>query len=130
MCPMNDGGTGPLDDERYNGAFNATAPTPVRNADFSHALGRALHRPAIAPVPAFALRTLYVSPSEGAHTKTFDTEELQNADSQISCCRCVSGHRRGRQPGPRAVHEKPGRSRGMLRNECPENRTARSSSWP
>ena len=50
-----------LDDDRFDGAFNATAPTPVRNAEFSRALGRALHRPALAPVPALALRLLYGS---------------------------------------------------------------------
>jgi uncharacterized protein (TIGR01777 family) len=48
-----------IEDERYVGAFNATAPTPVRNAEFSKALGRALHRPAFAPVPAAALKLLY-----------------------------------------------------------------------
>lgn len=48
-----------LDDERWSGAVNATAPEPVTNAEFSKTLGRALHRPAVAPVPAFALRTLY-----------------------------------------------------------------------
>jgi uncharacterized protein len=48
-----------LDDERWTGAVNATAPEAVTNADFSKALGRALHRPAVVPVPAVALRTLY-----------------------------------------------------------------------
>jgi uncharacterized protein len=48
-----------LDDERFTAAFNAVAPEPVTNKEFSKALGRALHRPAIAPVPAFALRLLY-----------------------------------------------------------------------
>jgi uncharacterized protein (TIGR01777 family) len=37
------------------GAVNVTAPHPVTNAEFSRALGRALHRPALAPVPRFAL---------------------------------------------------------------------------
>lgn len=41
------------------GAFNATAPEPVTNAEFAHALGRALHRPAILPMPGFALRLLF-----------------------------------------------------------------------
>jgi uncharacterized protein (TIGR01777 family) len=48
-----------LEDERWSGAVNATAPAPVTNRDFSHALGRALHRPAALPVPGFALQALY-----------------------------------------------------------------------
>ena len=48
-----------LDDERYEGPLNATAPTPVTNKTFSKALGRALRRPAFAPVPGFAVRVLY-----------------------------------------------------------------------
>jgi uncharacterized protein len=48
-----------IDDERWSGPFNATAPEPVSNREFSKALGRALHRPAIAPVPGFAIRALY-----------------------------------------------------------------------
>lgn len=36
--------------------WNATAPNPVTNAEFSTVLGRVLHRPAILPTPAFALR--------------------------------------------------------------------------
>ena len=35
---------------------NLTAPAPVTNAEFTRALGRAVHRPAILPAPAFALR--------------------------------------------------------------------------
>jgi uncharacterized protein (TIGR01777 family) len=41
------------------GAFNTVAPNPVRNADFTAELGRALKRPAVLPVPALALRLLY-----------------------------------------------------------------------
>ncbi|HEY1913246.1 MAG TPA: TIGR01777 family oxidoreductase [Vicinamibacterales bacterium] len=41
-----------------SGAVNATAPNPVTSADFARALGRALHRPAFMPAPAFALRLL------------------------------------------------------------------------
>ncbi len=51
-------------DERWSGPVNATAPTPVTNAAFSKALGRALHRPAIAPVPAIAIKALYGEMSE------------------------------------------------------------------
>lgn len=38
--------------------LNATAPTPVTNADFTHALGHALHRPTVLPVPTLALRMM------------------------------------------------------------------------
>ena len=48
-----------LDGDDWSGPFNACAPAPVTNGEFSKALGRALHRPAIAPVPAFAIRLLY-----------------------------------------------------------------------
>ncbi len=48
-----------IDDERWSGPVNATAPDPVSNRDFSRALGRALHRPALLPVPGAALRLLY-----------------------------------------------------------------------
>ena len=48
-----------LEDERWNGPANATAPVPVTNREFSKALGRALHRPALLPVPGAALEVLY-----------------------------------------------------------------------
>ena len=47
-----------LDDPRLEGAFNATAPEPVTNLDFTRALADAVGRPALLPVPAFALRLL------------------------------------------------------------------------
>ena len=40
------------------GPYNACSPHPVRNREFARALGRVLHRPALLPVPALALRTL------------------------------------------------------------------------
>ena len=42
-------------DERWTGPVNGTAPEPVTNRELSHALGRALHRPAMLPVPGLAL---------------------------------------------------------------------------
>jgi uncharacterized protein (TIGR01777 family) len=48
-----------LEDERWSGPINATAPEPVTNRELSHALGRALHRPALLPVPGAALGLLY-----------------------------------------------------------------------
>jgi len=53
-----------IDDPRYSGPVNATAPGPVTNAEFSKALGRALGRPAIAPVPKAAVRLLFGEMSE------------------------------------------------------------------
>jgi uncharacterized protein len=44
-----------LDDESVSGVVNASSPNPVTNKDFSKALGRAVNRPAIAPVPGFVL---------------------------------------------------------------------------
>jgi len=41
-----------------SGALNATAPHPVSSKTFARALGRAMHRPAFLPAPAFALRLL------------------------------------------------------------------------
>ena len=45
-----------IDDDRLAGPVNATAPQAVTNADFTRALGRALHRPALLVVPSPALR--------------------------------------------------------------------------
>lgn len=46
-------------DGDWSDAVNATAPEPVTNKEFSKALGRALHRPAVAPVPALAIRAMF-----------------------------------------------------------------------
>ncbi len=45
--------------EGAEGAYNIVAPEPVTNGEFSKALGRALRRPAVLPVPGFGLRLLY-----------------------------------------------------------------------
>jgi uncharacterized protein len=45
-----------LDDGTVRGAVNVVAPQPVRNAGFTTALAKALHRPALFPAPPFALR--------------------------------------------------------------------------
>jgi hypothetical protein len=47
-----------LDDHRVWGVVNATAPNPVTNREFSKALGRALHRPALIPAPKLAIAAL------------------------------------------------------------------------
>jgi uncharacterized protein (TIGR01777 family) len=45
-----------LENSGASGVFNGTAPNPVSMKEFARALGRALHRPAVLPVPGFALR--------------------------------------------------------------------------
>lgn len=45
-----------LEDPRFEGPVNATAPAPVTMREFAATLGRVLHRPAFAPAPAFAIR--------------------------------------------------------------------------
>ena len=42
-----------------SGAFNGVAPNPVTNSDFTKSLAAAVHRPAIFPVPGFALSLLF-----------------------------------------------------------------------
>ena len=44
-----------LDNEEVSGVVNATAPDPATNKEFSKALGRALGRPAVVPVPGLVL---------------------------------------------------------------------------
>jgi uncharacterized protein (TIGR01777 family) len=45
-----------LENAALRGAFNATAPHPVTNDEFTRRLASALHRPAIFPAPSFALK--------------------------------------------------------------------------
>ena len=47
-----------LENSDIRGPVNGTAPWPVRNADFTRELAAKLRRPAMLPVPAFALRWL------------------------------------------------------------------------
>jgi hypothetical protein len=48
-----------LDHDEAAGPVNLTAPNPVTNAELSRALGHALGRPAVLPVPGVAIRLLY-----------------------------------------------------------------------
>lgn len=50
-----------------DGALNATAPNPVRNSDFTKALGKAVHRPTFFPVPGAAIAAIL---GEGAYVLT------------------------------------------------------------
>jgi uncharacterized protein (TIGR01777 family) len=48
-----------LENPDARGAYNASAPTPVTNAEFTRALGRALGRPTVLPMPEAALKLLF-----------------------------------------------------------------------
>jgi NAD dependent epimerase/dehydratase family enzyme len=48
-----------VEHDELAGCFNFTGPNPVTNRTFTHALAHALHRPAILPVPEFALRAAF-----------------------------------------------------------------------
>ncbi|HET9103297.1 MAG TPA: TIGR01777 family oxidoreductase [Solirubrobacteraceae bacterium] len=48
-----------VDDAAASGPINVTAPNPVTNTELSKALGHALGRPAVLPVPGFAIKLLY-----------------------------------------------------------------------
>jgi uncharacterized protein len=48
-----------LEQSTASGAYNVTAPNPVTNAQFTQSLGRALSRPTVFPMPAFAARLAF-----------------------------------------------------------------------
>jgi uncharacterized protein (TIGR01777 family) len=53
-----------IDSPDFAGPINASAPTPVTNKAFAKALGKALHRPAVAPVPGFLIKGMYGAMSQ------------------------------------------------------------------
>lgn len=61
-----------LENPATSGVLNGTAPNPVTNADFTRALGKALHRPAIFPVPRLALDLLFGEMAEAL----FDSQRI------------------------------------------------------
>jgi uncharacterized protein (TIGR01777 family) len=46
------------ENDAISGPVNVTIPVPTTNADFTHALGTAMHRPTIVPVPAFGMKAV------------------------------------------------------------------------
>lgn len=48
-----------LQNQSYQGPYNAVAPNPVQNSDFTKSLAKTLNRPAIFPVPTFGLKILF-----------------------------------------------------------------------
>jgi uncharacterized protein len=55
-----------LSDAQVSGPFNVVGPAPVTSADYASVLGGVLRRPALAPLPAFALRTMFGELADGA----------------------------------------------------------------
>ena len=51
-------------DNPMQGPVNGTAPNPVTNAEFTKKLAHTLGRPAVFPVPAFMLKTMFGEMSE------------------------------------------------------------------
>ena len=78
-----------LKDASVSAAINVVAPQPVRNVEFTRELARALHRPALVPAPAFALRLALGQ--EMANTMLLTSQRAEPA--------------RLRQLGYRFVHE-------------------------
>jgi uncharacterized protein (TIGR01777 family) len=53
-----------IDNQELRGPLNAVAPDPPTQATFARALGQAMHRPALFPLPAFVLRAVFGEKSE------------------------------------------------------------------
>jgi uncharacterized protein (TIGR01777 family) len=48
-----------IDQQEANGPFNLASPNPKTNREFGKAIGRVLHRPALIPVPAIAIKLFF-----------------------------------------------------------------------
>ncbi|QFR48403.1 TIGR01777 family protein [Sulfurimonas lithotrophica] len=48
-----------LSENKLTGIFNATAPKPVSNYEFTKALGKTLNRPTVFPIPTFVLKLIF-----------------------------------------------------------------------
>jgi uncharacterized protein (TIGR01777 family) len=68
-----------LENANVTGALNVVSPQPVTNADFTKVLATALHRPALFPAPAFALRLLL---GEMADALLLSSQRVQPAQLQ------------------------------------------------
>jgi uncharacterized protein (TIGR01777 family) len=69
-----------LDHDDLSGSFNTVAPNPVTNAEFTRDLAHAVHRPAVLPAPAFALKLVFGEMAQEAllaSTRAIPTRLLQ-----------------------------------------------------
>ena len=78
-----------LTDDTLAGPVNATAPHPVRNADYARTLAQVLHRPLQLPVPGIAPR--FLLGAEGSR-------ELAQADQRVIPGRLLRDDHRFRHP--------------------------------
>jgi hypothetical protein len=58
------------EDDSFSGPVNLAGPDPVTNAEFTRALARAVHRPAVIPVPAWPMRRLAGAVADEVLTST------------------------------------------------------------
>jgi uncharacterized protein (TIGR01777 family) len=95
-------------DESLAGPINAVAPRPVRNAEFTRALGRALRRPTPLPVPAWAVRLAFGEMGEalllaGARVAPARLERagfaFRHADVGAALRSILASPQTGRSPG-------------------------------
>ena len=77
-----------LEDGAVRGPINVVSPEPVRNAEFTTALARTLHRPALFPAPAFALR---LALGEMAEALLLSSQRVVPAQLQRSGYRFLHG---------------------------------------
>jgi len=97
------------------GAVNAAAPVPVRNASFTRALGRVLHRPVVATLPAPAIKLLFgqmgnelLLYSTRVVPRKLEESGFRFADSQLEpALERLLGAETGRLPRPPAPTELP-----------------------
>ncbi len=75
-----------LTNNNVTGPINVVAPQPVRNRDFVRALGAALHRPAIFPLPAFVVKALFGEMGESLllASARVEPEKLQASGFQFA----------------------------------------------
>jgi uncharacterized protein (TIGR01777 family) len=74
--------------ESLRGPVNSVAPNPVTNAQFTHALGQALHRPTVFPLPAFMVRLMFGEMGEA----------LLLGSQRVDCGKLVASGFRFRHP--------------------------------